>query len=144
MLTNLQIVRRNEFFENTEAGNFDQRLIIKKRKTRLLVQKGFESILLKLDDIAFFYTEDKLVYVIDRSEKKYLMDKNLLEIENELEPSVFFRANRQYMISINFIKSYRSYEKVKIKVDLNIQALNHLIIVSQENASNFRKWIIEA
>ncbi len=144
MLTNLQIASRNEFFEKAEAGNFGQRFISKKKRTRLLVQKGIENILLRLDDIAFFYTEDKLVYVIDRSEKKYLIDKNLLELENELEPSVFFRANRQYLISINFIKSYRSYEKVKIKVDLNIQALNHLVIVSQENASNFQRWISEA
>ncbi|MGZ8541241.1 MAG: LytTR family transcriptional regulator DNA-binding domain-containing protein [Chitinophagaceae bacterium] len=144
MLTNLKIAGRNEFFEKTEAGNFDRRFISKKKRTRLLVQKGIENILLKLDDIAFFYTEDKLVYVIDRSEKKYLIDKNLLELENELEPSVFFRANRQYLVSINFIKSYRSYENVKIKVDLDIQALNHLVIVSQENAPNFRKWISEA
>lgn len=115
----------------------------KKQKTRLLVQKGVENILLKMDDIVLFYTENKIVYVIDRFEKKYLIYSHLSEIEEDLDPLVFFRANRQFIISINFIKSFRAYEKVKIKVDMTPEA-NHWIIISQETAPDFRKWIYEA
>ena len=118
--------------------------LIRRKRTRMLVQKGMENILLKLDDIVLFYTESKIVYVIDRHEKKHLVDSNLLELENELDPLVFFRANRQYIININFIKSFRAYEKVKIKIDLSLSELNHCIIVSQETAPVFRKWINEA
>lgn len=116
---------------------------IKKKKERLLVQKGIENILLRIDDIAFFYTENKVVYVIDKLEKKYLIYSNLCELEDDLDPQVFFRANRQYIISINFIKSYRAYEKVKLKVDM-ISELSHWIVISQETAPDFRKWIYEA
>lgn len=116
---------------------------IKKKKTRLLVQKGIENILLRLDDIVLFYTENKVVYVIDKLDKKYLIYSNLSEIEEDLDPLVFFRANRQYIISINFIKSFRPYEKVKIKVDMNPES-SHWIIISQETAPSFRKWIYEA
>lgn len=115
----------------------------KKRKTRLLVQKGIENILLKIEDISLFYTENKVVYVIDRFEKKYMVYSTLSELEDELDPFVFFRANRQYIININFIKSFRSYEKVKIKVDMYPE-LKHWIIVSQETAPFFRKWMHEA
>ena len=116
---------------------------VKKTKKRLLVQKGVESILLRMEDIVLLYTENKIVYVIDRFEKKYLMYSHLAEIEIDLDPLIFFRANRQYIISINFIKSFRAYEKVKIKVDMNPE-LNHWIIISQETAPDFRKWIYEA
>ena len=116
---------------------------IKKKKERLLVQKGIENILLRIDDIAFFYTENKIVYVIDKLDKKYLVYSNLCELEEDLDPQVFFRANRQYIISINFIKSYRAYEKVKIKVDMTSES-GHWIVISQETAPDFRTWIYEA
>ena len=146
MLNNLQIDNGNNGVERPGVRSFSLPPLysIKKRKTRLLVQKGLENILLKLEDIVLFYTENKVVYVVDRFEKKYLTDSNLLELEEELDPVVFFRANRQYIINLSFIKSFRAYEKVKIKVDLNLSELNHCIIVSQETAPHFRRWIYEA
>lgn len=110
----------------------------------MLVRKGTENVLLRLEDIVLFYTENKIVYVIDKLEKKYFIDSHLSGLEDELNPLLFFRANRQYIININFIKSFKAYEKVKIKIDLNIPELNYCIIISQETAPVFRKWIREA
>lgn len=117
---------------------------VKKKRTRLLVQKGIENILLRLDDIILFYTESKLTYVIDKFEKKYLINYSLTDLERELDGFAFFRANRQYIINVDYVKSFRACDKVKIKVDMNLQVLNHCIIVSQETAPVFRKWMYEA
>ena len=114
------------------------------KKKRLLVKKGMENISLRMEDIVIFYTENKIVYVIDRSGKKFLSDKNLAELEQSLDENIFFRANRQYIININFIKGFKSYEKVKLQVDLTIPELNHCIIVSQETAPLFREWMYNA
>jgi DNA-binding LytR/AlgR family response regulator len=111
------------------------------KKKRMIVKKGMESISLRLEDIVLFYTENKIVYVIDRWNKKYLADKNLSELENELDDAIFFRANRQYIININFVRGFKSYEKVKLMVDLTLPDLNHCIIVSQEMAPQFREWM---
>lgn len=118
-------------------------LFKEKFKTRLLVKRGIENISLPVQDIAIIYTENKLVYVTDKEGKKYITDKHLSELEQELDESIFFRVNRQYIINIGFIKSYRSYEKVKLQVDLTMPELQHHIVVSQEMASCFRKWISE-
>ena len=115
-----------------------------KKKTRLLVRKGLENISLRLDEIALFYTENKIVYVVDQSGKKYLADKNLTDLEDELDENTFFRANRQYIVNINFVKGFKAYEKVKLLVDLNVPETNHCIIISQETAPAFRKWMYEA
>ncbi|GEO09004.1 LytR/AlgR family response regulator transcription factor [Segetibacter aerophilus] len=113
-------------------------------KKRLIVKKGIENIALKIEDIALIYTENKLVFVIDgQSGKKYITDKKLVELEEELDGSIFFRANRKYIISINFIKAFKPFEKVKIQVYLTVPELDHQIIVSQESAKFFRKWIDE-
>lgn len=114
------------------------------RRKRMIVRKGLENIALRLDDIVLFYTENKVVYVIDRNNKKYLSDKNLSELETELDETVFFRANRQYIININFVRGFKPYEKVKLLVDLSMPELSHCIIVSQEMAPQFREWMYNA
>lgn len=115
-----------------------------KKRNRLVVKKGVENISLLLSDIVLFYTEHKIVYVIDKNGKKYLLDKNLGELENELDELSFFRANRQYIININYVKGFRTYEKVKLSVDMTVPDLDHCIIISQETAPAFRRWMYEA
>ncbi len=113
-----------------------------RKRTRIVVRKGMEHILLRLEDVAMLYTENKIVFVFDREGKKYIGEKNLADIYNELDEKMFFRANRQYIINIEFVKSYKSYEKVKLVIGLTIPELaHHNIIISQENAPHFRKWI---
>ena len=114
------------------------------KKTRLVVKKGIESIALPFDDIVLFFTENKVVYVIDKCGRKYLCDKNLADLEVELDKNRFFRANRQYIVNINYIRSFKPYEKVKLQIDLAATDINHAIIVSQETAPAFRKWVYEA
>ncbi|MEP6616483.1 MAG: LytTR family DNA-binding domain-containing protein [Ginsengibacter sp.] len=115
-----------------------------KKKIRLLVKKGIEYLPLQFEDIALFYTENKLVYVIDKNGRKYITDKTLNELELELDDSVFFRANRQYIINLNFVRSFKAYEKVKLQVDLHLPETGHLIVISQNSAPDFRKWISTA
>jgi DNA-binding LytR/AlgR family response regulator len=115
-----------------------------RKKNRLVVKRGLEYISLRLDDIILFYTENKLVFVIDSAGKKYIAEKNLGDLEESLDNSQFFRANRQYIININFIRGFKPVDRVKLLVDLNIPELNHNIIISQENSSQFREWIHSA
>jgi DNA-binding LytR/AlgR family response regulator len=114
------------------------------KKKRMLVKKGMENISLRLDDVVLFYTENKIVYVLDRCGKKYLADKNLAELEEELDETTFFRANRQYIVNINFIRGFKSYEKVKLILELTQSDINHSIIISQEMAPQFREWMHNA
>ena len=65
-------------------------------------------------------------------------------MEQELDESMFFRANRQYIINIEFVKGFKPYEKVKVWVDMSLPDLNHHIVVSQENAPQFRQWMFNA
>jgi DNA-binding LytR/AlgR family response regulator len=113
-------------------------------KKRVLVRKGLETISLRLDDVVLFYTENKIVYVIDRWGKKFMSDHNLSELEDSLDPSSYFRANRQYIINIAYIRGFKSYEKVKIQVELTMPELNHCIIISQETAPQFKEWMHNA
>ena len=115
-----------------------------KKKSRIVVRRGVEHVFLLLDDVVLFYTENKIVFVLDKDGRKYMVDKNLGELEAELDGETFFRVNRQYILNINYVKSYKPYDRVKLQVDLHVQHPNHNIIISQETAPLFKKWIYEA
>ena len=71
------------------------------KRARLIVKKGSENIALPLEDIVLIYTHDKLVFAVNLYSKKYMCNKTLSELENELDDVIFFRANRQDRLIIN-------------------------------------------
>jgi DNA-binding LytR/AlgR family response regulator len=113
-------------------------------RNRVIVRKGNEHLSLLLNDVALFYSENKIAFLIDKDGREYMTDRNLTDLENKLDPSTFFRANRQYIVNINFIKSFKTFERSKIWVNLTIANEEHKIIISQETAPYFRRWIYEA
>ena len=110
-------------------------------KYRLIARRGLDHIPLKFEDIALFYTENRLTFLIDKDGKKYIVDKILSALEPELDKSKFYRANRQYIINIDFIKGYKTAEKVKISVEMAIDNIKCPIMISQDSAADFRGWI---
>ena len=106
-------------------------------KNRIIIKRGSEHIVLKVEDIVLFYTENKVVYLLDRSLAKYMYERNLSELEETLNNEMFFRANRKYILNISFLRSYRSFEKVKLIVEFILPEIGHQVIISQETAPLF-------
>lgn len=115
-----------------------------KKKSRLIVQKGLEFVPLFIKNVVLIYTENKLTFVVDKEGRKFVSDKNLADLSTLLDKERFFRANRQYIVNMEYIKSYRSFGKSKLQVDVTLSDNRHSIIISQENAPHFRNWISAA
>lgn len=141
-LETLETLLVNNMQTNEHARHFVQ--FQNRIKSRLLVKRGISNVALLLSDVAAIYTRNKLVYVIDRCSKKYSIDKTLTELEDELNHANFFRANRQYIVNINFVKSFKAYQKVKLFVDINVPELDEPVIVSQQLSPAFKKWMEDA
>ncbi|WP_158644021.1 LytR/AlgR family response regulator transcription factor [Pseudobacter ginsenosidimutans] len=103
--------------------------------------KKHENIPLLLEEIVYLQAENKIVHATDRNGYRYMLDKPLSIMETELNPLSFFRANRQYIININYIKRFRTVEKVKVQVTMDLMIGEHSVVISQESAAAFRKWI---
>lgn len=110
-----------------------------KRTSRIMVKKGTDYHALKTEDIAYFYTEHKIVFGVDRDGKRYIVDKPLAVLETDLDADVFFRLNRKYIANIAAIVRFRPHEKSKILVTLSPPTHDD-VFVSQENASVFKAW----
>jgi DNA-binding LytR/AlgR family response regulator len=114
-----------------------------KKKTRIIVKRGVEFQAIRTEDIVYFFTEHKLVFLVDKDNRKYMAEaNNLAELEVELDNNQFYRANRKFIVNANFIKRFKPLERSKISVEM-ILPLDEEIIVSQENSGAFKKWISE-
>lgn len=112
----------------------------KKYKTRFLVKQGDKLLSIQTSDIAYFQTKNSIVHLITKSDKSYLLDFNLEELVEQLDPEKFSRVNRQYIIEFSFIKAVHKYHKGKLLVELHSEAPDK-IIVSSEKATSFKKWM---
>ena len=115
-----------------------------RKRSRILVRKGAEFQTVRIEDAGYFFTEHKLIFLVDKENRKYMAEKsNLSELEEELDRNLFYRANRKYIINANYIKRFKPLEKSKISVELTLPVTEE-IIISQENSASFKKWIGES
>ncbi len=90
-------------------------------------------------DIACF-VRDNLNYLYTFNGDKYILDYTTLEdIEELLDPKVFYRSNRQSIIHINAIQNVKPHENQKLSVFLKAP-LKMEIDISREKAPAFKKW----
>ena len=111
-----------------------------KFKNRFLVRWGKEFVSIKTEDIAFFYATHKLVCIIERGGAKYLLDTSVLEIEKQINPDLFFRINRKYLINKNSIARISTLSKSKLLIEINPTPPDELII-SSKNSGGFKFWM---
>ncbi len=109
-------------------------------KERIVLQKGREYVPMNVSDIAYFFTEHRIVSVFTHVGERYFTDKHLSDVEAELDPTIFFRLNRNYVAHIRAIQKFRPEAKGKIVIDLAPKP-DEVVIVSQERAAAFRSWM---
>ncbi|CAD5299115.1 MULTISPECIES: LytTR family DNA-binding domain-containing protein [unclassified Imperialibacter] len=109
-------------------------------RKRFVAKKGVSFKSVPVDEIQYFFSEHKVSFLVNREGEKLILDKPLTDLENELDPDVFFRINRKYIASISAIESYRSFEKGKLAVAL-VPNPKEEVVVSQEKASLFKSWM---
>ena len=109
-------------------------------KKLLIVKRGLHYYTIKTRDIAFIYTINETTFIIDKDGKKSFYSTSLNKIETQLD-HYFFRANRQCIIHLEFIKSFCIYDKTKLIVEMKVDDDKAEVHISQVTAPKFREWI---
>ncbi|WP_205507986.1 LytR/AlgR family response regulator transcription factor [Longitalea arenae] len=109
-------------------------------KKRFLVKRGTDYISIKTEEIAYFYATHKLVCMVDSAGQKFIMDQSLADIETQVDPAVFYRVNRKYLVNMSAIKRIKTYPKSKLLLEVT-PLVTEDIIISQENAAAFKQWM---
>lgn len=104
------------------------------RHSNRLVHKSVES-------IAYFFSDDRMLYMVDLDKKKYLIDYTLEELsEIFLDPNDFFRVNRKYIVNINQVDILKKHIHQRLQVFLKI-GQEHEMIISRDRVSSFKNWL---
>lgn len=116
--------------------------IEKPNEKSLEVLKGSKSIFINHNDIGLIHLSDRIVWVTTLNNQTYQTSFSLTELSNNLSSSIFFRLNRQGIISRKIIKGYNriGYQKLEVLIDDKFPSELNLV-VSKYNAPNFKKWL---
>ncbi|MFP4846491.1 LytR/AlgR family response regulator transcription factor [Winogradskyella sp. PE311] len=109
-------------------------------KKRFSVKVGQHLKLINIEDIECIYSENKGTYVFTNEGRNYLLDQTLDQLEDELEPHVFFRVSRKFYINIKAIRDIVSYTNSRLEIKLN-HYKEQQIIVARERVKDFKNWL---
>lgn len=126
-------------FENTIEGLLNYIQPKDYRKRFLLAHRdGYKTVL--AEDILYFYTEHGISKTMLKTGIIETVPQTLEELEKQLDPKVFFRANRQFIIHIDSVLQVLNHFNGKLKLELKKQPEID-VIVSREKASVFKTWM---
>lgn len=109
-------------------------------RTRFLVHYRDGLIPIETSEIAYFYSEDSVTFLMHQSNKSYVISESLETIENQLNPASFFRANRKYIVSAASVSKVEPYFNQKLILNLSPE-MNNQVTVSKLKASQFKDWL---
>ncbi|TYP99287.1 LytTr DNA-binding domain-containing protein [Tenacibaculum adriaticum] len=129
-------------YKSKVKTNEIQDKIIEKRnnKQRILTYSKNELVPLLIEQIAYIYTKNTITYIVCLDGKKSNTNSSLDEIYSSLDETFFFRANRQYILSINAIDKILRYGNNQLKIEVLPEDPID-IIISKNKASEFKVWL---
>jgi len=109
-------------------------------KDRFMIQIGDTYQSIPVDEIAYFFSDEKTTYAVVHSQQKFLLDQSLNELQTKLDPHQFFRVSRKYIVHIRSIKKVSKYFHSRLKLKLKL-AIPEDILISRAKVSAFLEWM---
>lgn len=120
------------------GGNRNYRnMAVEKHKSRFLIQAGNKLFPVEVKYTDCFIKEEGGLKLYTNSGESYYLEYTVRELEQQLDPALFFRVNRQAIVAKKAIAStITSARNAKV----NLPILNKEISISRERVKRFRKW----
>lgn len=108
-------------------------------KKRFAVKTAKGIFIINIDEIAFIRAEEGLVFCTTKNQKKFTLNYSLNELEQLLNPDVFFRLNRSEIVNVNFIEKLENYFNDRLSISL--KNFKEKLISSASRTAALRRWI---
>ncbi len=113
--------------------------IYNKYKERFVIKVGVHLKPIEITNIRLFTSQHKITYLVTTEGRKYPVDHTLQELEKLVDPSLFFRINRQDIIARSAIADVIAYGKSRLKI--KVTSLKEDMVVSRERIASFKHWL---
>lgn len=112
------------------------------QRSRVLISSGDTYSFVNLDDIAYFVSEDKYVFVCLLNGRKRMTEfRNLGKVMEEMPRDRFFQVSRNFVVSINAIEKVSKFFTGRLSVKLKGSTGNNSIVVSAARRKEFLDWL---
>ncbi|MCS5489138.1 LytR/AlgR family response regulator transcription factor [Algoriphagus limi] len=111
-------------------------------KKRFLTKLGNKFVFIPVENIAYFYSEDGLTFLVEGdSSTRYIIDHSLNELESDLlDPLKFYRINRSMIIHLDSLVEIKPYVNGRLELAMNAKA-QETMVVARERVNEFKNWI---
>lgn len=109
-------------------------------KSRLVVKLGDKIKHIESVNIAYFYSEDKVSFLITDKGERYIINHSLEHIETIMNPDDFYRINRKYIANIKSIDSIDKYFNSRLKIGLKPE-VDDEVLISRTKVTHFLNWL---
>lgn len=111
-------------------------------RKRLLISRGNEYKFIETADIAYFFSEEKCVFAIDKNGRSHITEySNLNNLENDVSRKDFFRCSRNTIVALAYITHIRKWFNGRLKVSVKNGDEQLSVTVSAARRDDFLKWL---
>ncbi len=123
-------------------GNIHNALqsLTKKTKSRFVVKIGEHLKTTAVEDILYFYSQDKATFCFTRENRSIVLDYTLEQIQEMVDDDRFFRINRKYLICEEAFTDIVTYLNSRLKLSLK-GSDDKDIVVARERVQEFKAWL---
>ncbi|CCH52188.1 putative response regulatory protein VV2_1193 [Fibrisoma limi BUZ 3] len=111
-------------------------------RDRFMIKQGQRLFSIGLDEVAYFFTRNKMSFLKTRDNQEWLLDYTIDELSHMVDPRRFFRLNRQVIVELRAVDKVHLYFNGKLKINLQ-PVFDEEVIVSREKAGDFKLWLGE-
>jgi two-component system LytT family response regulator len=109
-------------------------------KSRFLIKVGEHLRVIETSEVAMFFSQEKSTFLRAYNDRDFGLNFTLEQIENLVDPKLFFRISRKYLIHIKSIHDIIAYSNSRLKLKLTVSS-DEDIIVSRERVEDFKNWL---
>ena len=109
-------------------------------RRRFLVANGTTIKSIPIQEVAYFFADNKAVFLVEKSGYKFVLDETMDQIQELLDPEQFFRVNRSFTVQIDAISQMHPYSRSRIKLELDPPCTTECIS-STEKTAEFKDWL---
>ncbi len=110
-------------------------------KSRFLIKSGPRYRSVPVAEASYFHISERNVFLKDFNGREYGLDYSLDQLQKMLDPSRFYRINRDCIINIDAISQMVSYSSSRLQLTLRNEKQNDIFVVSRDKVSEFKKWV---
>lgn len=109
-------------------------------KERFIIKVGDHIRSVEVKTVDHFVSQEKATFLQTGEGKRFIVDFTLDQVEALVDPAVFFRINRKYLVSFEAITDIVAWSNSRLRLVLR-NCDDREVVVAREKVNAFKEWL---